>query len=85
MIAAAKVLLFPDCTKIFRRFLFKLLLRQCLTNVGEDVVNIFDTDGEADEVGRDTCLAQLLVGELAMGVRSGMKHAGASSAAHPHG
>jgi hypothetical protein len=50
---------------------------ECLTDVVEDVLNVLNTDREADEVRCYTCLKQLLVGELTVGVTGGMEHTGA--------
>jgi hypothetical protein len=55
------------------------LLNLCkrLLDIFEDILHIFDTNRETDQVGGDTCLAQLFVTELTVGVRGGMQHAGA--------
>ena len=49
-----------------------------MTDVGTDVFDVFNADAETDEVRGDTGFAQLLIGELAVGVARGMKNAGAS-------
>ena len=48
-----------------------------LVDVGEDVVDVFDADGEADEVGGDAGGPELVVGELAVGGAGGVQDAGA--------
>ena len=45
-----------------------------LADVGKDVVAVLDTYGEADEVRGDAGFAELLVGELAMGVAGRMEY-----------
>ena len=57
--------------RFFKAIWFGLLQR--LLDVGDDVVHVFDADGEADEVGSDAGLAELLVGELTMGVAGWME------------
>ena len=56
---------------------FRLLFDGCerLLKVGDDVLDILDTDGQTDEVGGDAGFDKLLVGELAVGRVSGMQHA----------
>jgi hypothetical protein len=49
-----------------------------LADVGKDVVAVLDAYGEADEVRGDAGFAELLVGELAMGVAGRMEYTGAS-------
>ena len=39
-----------------------LYLRQCLINVGDYILGILDSDRKPDEVGRNSCREQLLVG-----------------------
>ena len=46
-----------------------------LLEVGDYVGTVFDAYGEPDEVGGHSGFAQLLVGELAVGVGGGMEHA----------
>ena len=48
-----------------------------LPEVGDDVFDRLDADGEADEVGCHACLAQLFVGELTVGVAGRVEDAGA--------
>ncbi len=55
----------------------RLYLVEGLADVGQNVVTILDTYGEADEVGSNASLAQLLVAHLSMGMRGGMEHTGA--------
>ena len=50
---------------------------QGLPDVLDDVLHVLYADGEADEVRGHARLAQLLVGELAVGVAGGVEHAGA--------
>ena len=51
-----------------------LELAQCLLQVGDNVVSILDTNRQANQVGVDACLEQLLVAQLAMGVACGVQH-----------
>ena len=53
------------------------VLSQCLLDVSQDVVDVFDADRKADEVRGDAGLNQLLVGQLAMRMTGGMEHTGA--------
>ena len=46
-----------------------------LTEVCEDVGDVLDADGETDEVGSYSCLKELFVGKLAMGVTGWVQHA----------
>ena len=43
-----------------------------LVEIGDDVANIFDADGEADEFRTDAGRVLLLYGELLVGGRGGM-------------
>ena len=52
-------------------------LFQSLLDVVEDVVNIFNADREANEVGWHSGSLKLGVAHLPVGVAGGMKHAGA--------
>ena len=52
-------------------------LFQRLLYIGEDVPDILDADGEADQVGADAGLLELAVGELAVRRAGGVQHAGA--------
>ena len=49
---------------------------QGLGQVGDDVVGVFDADGEADQVGGDPGCEELLVAQLAVGVARRMEDAG---------
>ena len=46
-----------------------------LAEVGEDIVDVLDAHTQADEVGGDAGSAELLVGELAVGVTRGVEDA----------
>ena len=54
------------------------VLSQCLLDVSDEVLYVFNTYRETDEVGSYACFAQLLVRELAMSVACGVKHTRAS-------
>ena len=54
----------------------KLDLRQGLLDVVEDVLNVLNAYAQTNEVWSHTSLAELFVGELAMGVGGRMEHAG---------
>lgn len=45
-----------------------LHLRHCLLKVGNDVLGILDAYRQTDKVRCDTCLAELFVGELTVGM-----------------
>ena len=49
---------------------------QSLVNVGDDVIDIFNTDGKADKIGRNTRGDLFFRGELLMGRRCGVYYKG---------
>lgn len=49
-----------------------LHLRHGLLEISDDVIDMFNAHGEADEVGSHACLYELLIAELAMCVAGGM-------------
>ena len=59
-----------------KNFNFIVLHPQCLTEVCDDVINILQSYGQADELGRDPGFQQLLVGKLAVGVGCRVEYAG---------
>ena len=48
--------------------------REALLQVGDDVVDVLCADGQADGVGLDALIQQLLCGQLGMGGGGGMDH-----------
>ena len=57
-----------------RRFRALFLhLCQCLLEVGDDVGNILDTYGEADEIRLNACGDELFIGHLTVSGGSGMQ------------
>ena len=53
------------CRRLFHR-------REALLQVGEDVVDVLGADGEADGIGLDALVKELLGGELGMGGGGGV-------------
>lgn len=51
--------------------------RECLIDIGDDVFDILQTDGETDHSAFDTSGNKLFIRELPMGFAGRMKHAGA--------
>ena len=57
-----------QCQPYFLYYLISLNLCQCLTDIIEDILHIFNTYRESDKVWGDAGFTQLLIAELAMGV-----------------
>lgn len=49
---------------------------ESLVEIGEDVVDVFDADGESNQLGRDACRALLVLGELGMSSRGRLDRKG---------
>lgn len=54
--------------------MFCWLFFEGLLEIGDDVGDILNSDRETDQVGGNSSFAELIVGELAVGVACGMEH-----------